>query len=830
MFAMRYWIPLALLPLFLALQFLGVFTDNAELFSGLYLAGFVACLWLSHRQDRLVPVWPRPTTTREVRAVAALGDALWLLPLIALLNMRYRWLALPVRYDMAQVSYLILWSMAGAGLSNWAAPTLGSKGLRPSSVVRFGAQIGALFAALLVVRIPVQGMPLFPYSTVADVALWLALAALVGLISRPAKSVLRFTALVVLLGVALRVMGMQVWQVDPATRDMLALIQSAQDRFMAGGHPYGLYQMQPGSQVPLTYLPGMWLLYGLPRLLGLDLRWAGIAADLTIVASMVWVVRGMAAPRKAWGQAAVALFCCTWFFLPSMHWNGVYAEPHVWWGCLALLLACVVTESWWLAAVALGVAICTRHFGILLCPFVFLAGARALGWRPALLRLAVTSMIVAALVGPFALTDPDAFWLGTFRWLREYGPIHQHWFIHKIGLAGVFYRNGVHAWLGLFQLATLFAVVALAWRRSLSRRYVVPLAGTALILFIMFNGLIWHSFYLDTSIFLAFALLDGPRPSEAPTRTPSWLAVLLVMGLLLSMVVGTFLLRDMRRYFDRSDLKPTRDWLASQIQSGDSIVDASGDRVAFVRDPHVLRGLQRGRRVLKSFDIFDRHKGSRDALLSKRMWLVTKAGADLTPWYRLGEPMARKDFGKFALLGLNTHKHLVSLSKRLDMLRPSVGPVLGGPTQAMVASTRPTSGSGTWRATNGPGWLTVQGRRCRLGGVVRHMVDVRPDGDNVITLVWKNITMGQTLLVFGGLMDRSIDWNRGAVQVDINVGGQPTGALRIANHPGPQWVSLDTSQITGGTTTVTFTVATQSALRRWVCVDAWVLDERFERP
>ena len=110
------------------------------------------------------------------------------------------------------------------------------------------------------------------------------------------------------------------------------------------------------------------------------------------------------------------------------------------------------------------------------------------------------------------------------------------------------------------------------------------------------------------------------------------------------------------------------------------------------------------------------------------------------------------------------------------------------------------------------------------------MVDVRPDGDNVITLVWKNIPMGQTLLVFGGLMDRSIDWNRGAVQVDINVGGQPTGALRIANHPGPQWVSLDTSQITGGTTTVTFTVATQSALRRWVCVDAWVLDERFERP
>jgi len=819
---MKYWVSLALFPFLLAFQYIGVMGVNDALFSVFYLAGFAGCLWLSRRRDATIPAWTPAARPLAARMVLGFGGLLWIAGTLAILNMRYGWVPVPPAPYKRILGEAVLMSLLGTMLSGWLAPMLGTAGFRPRSLVRVAAQVGSVFAAALVARLPQQGLPLFPPWILSEVVLWTAFIILLICVVRPPRSILRFVLLVVLLGVALRVVGLHTWEVHPLVRDMLALVQSAWDRFVAGQHPYGVHQMQEGSQVPLTYLPGMWMLYGLPRGLGLDIRWAAIAADICIAASMVWALRRVPEARRPWAEAGVALFCATWFFLPSVHWNGIFAEPHIWWACLALVLACVITESWWLAAVALGVAMCTRHFGILLCPFVFLAGARALGWRPALLRLSVTAGIVALWVAPFALTAPDEFWLGTLRWLRAYGPVHREWFDDKIGFAGIFYRSGLHPWLVFVQVASLLAVIVLALPRRLSRRWFVPLSGTAFILFIMFNGLIWHSFYLGASLFAGFALLDsgGTRAPHRPV--PRSLAIGLGVVLLVSLCVGGLMLWDMARYADRSPLKAARSWIIPQLQTSDAVVDASGDHVSFIQDAHFLRGHRPGRRIIKALDVFHPSSPGLDAIGRDRFWVAGRSPSDLQSWRRLGKVVAEQGYGRFTVLGIQRHDIRTKLSQHLDVLHP----FRQAPDQAPVllaADVSPTAAVGHWKGGVARQQVVVQGRRCRLDRAVRPLVHVQAGGPTVVTLRWEKVQPGQSLVVLGGFVGRSVAWRRGDVAIDVDVGQARVGRLTLVNRPGLQWLALDTSNMPAGPARIRMTAHLRDPAPRQLCLDAWVL-------
>ncbi|HEU5072757.1 MAG TPA: hypothetical protein VFU02_01260, partial [Polyangiaceae bacterium] len=301
---------------------------------------------------------------------------------------------------------------------------------------RFGCLLAAAFAWLLVSGHRVQRLAVFPDSASAQslalvaVCLLIALAATAGR-WHPAR-------LLVLLGVGIsfRVLGLGVWQPDPSVRDMLPLVQAAGDALARGDSPYGLHAMQRGSVVPLTYLPGLWLLHNLPRVADLPLRTSSVLADAAVVLSFWWAASG-ARGLEFWRARCLAFgLAALWLLSPSVQWNAIYAEPHPYWGLLALLLAASVRKHFTLAAVLLGLSLATRQFAWVIAPFWLLWTLRELGWVRALEKLSIAGVVALGLLLPFVAVDADAFWFGTLRWFTDYGSAHRTWFLERLGFAG----------------------------------------------------------------------------------------------------------------------------------------------------------------------------------------------------------------------------------------------------------------------------------------------------------------------------------------------------------------------------------------------------------
>jgi len=233
-------------------------------------------------------------------------------------------------------------------------------------------------------------------------------------------------------GLSIRAWNRLQFPLDPIGSDMVPLIYSAVETFLAGGNPYAFHQMQTNSEVPLTYPPGLWLAHVPPFLLDIDIRWTGWVSDAIVILAI-----GYAALRwtpRVFGPVFLALTAYT--FSPVMHWAGIYGEPHFDWAVIALLFVAVMSRRPNWAKAAYGVALLTRPFNVLFAPFICLWLWHQFGARAALRSLLISGLIAAVVYVPFVAPDPSIFYVGTVRWLLEYGPIHEHWFRGTLGFSG----------------------------------------------------------------------------------------------------------------------------------------------------------------------------------------------------------------------------------------------------------------------------------------------------------------------------------------------------------------------------------------------------------
>jgi hypothetical protein len=386
-----YW----LAPLIVVLELVGSVFDAPVPATLCFLALFVGALWLA--PDVFAPGeaerrWPRRVLGVLALLAGASAFSFGVLRFASPENLPK--LELPRWLSSAE--WRILLPVAGAYALSLTPSLLRGKRLGPRDHERMGILIALAFIVMLDSRIRVQSLLVLPYQTpTGGIVLRIAGGLLLLLLVVPRLSTGVRLLLLIVAALAVRVVGLGAWELDPVTRDMLPLAKSAQDGFFRGENPYAIYQMQRGSEVPLTYLPGMWLIHGIPRLFGADLRFLGVAVD-AIVAGSLWWAAGAVSPRFIErARGFVIGFSAVWLFSPSVHWNGIYAEPHAWWGVLAILLAAVMRRSWWIAAAALGVALATRQFAAVVAPFVLIALIKDLGFKQALPRIAVTGTLAA---------------------------------------------------------------------------------------------------------------------------------------------------------------------------------------------------------------------------------------------------------------------------------------------------------------------------------------------------------------------------------------------------------------------------------------------------
>ncbi|MFB6351054.1 MAG: hypothetical protein ABEN55_05925, partial [Bradymonadaceae bacterium] len=706
------------------------------------------------------------------------------------------------------------------------APRSSSAFSGPALLIRLGALLGLALIAVLYSGIQYQDLAILPLENLStQIALGAAAAALLIAGLFPTLPTGYLLAGVVVTGLILRGIGLEVWAIEPSTRDMLALVESAQQRLLAGENPYGIHTMQRGSEVPLTYLPGLWLGYLPPRLLDLDIRWMGVIADLCIVGSLWWAARGVAPQRRRWAEAGVFLIACGWLFLPTVHWNGIYAEPHVWWAVLAILMGAVARDRWWIAAVALGVTVATRHYGVIVLPFVLLAMVRRLGWRAMLPRLAVCGTVTALLVVPFVAADPDTFWFGTLRWLQEYGPAHEKWFHAKLGFAGYFYKHDLDGWLPLIQFTGVAAtfLAALAARRASSQR-IFAFAGTAYIWFVMFNGIIWFSFYLGAFLFVAFSLVS-PRSELAPDRVEApgdrRLAIAAVV-VAAALTAGGWLGWTLLRSLSPPGLDETRAHLRERIKPGDALLDRSDWHLAFIEGSEVSDETEPPEGVEIGHGLFEGFHGRIGALANDRIWAVARPGRN-GDWIDrvagLGNVLERRQFGRYQVIGVDPPDRTESLIGSLEDLTVSYRSSDG----KRVTADKRGDGRPVWQAKNAPSWAKVRPKTCTHGGMARRGVYAHPTDDGELTLTWEDVRLGSTLVVRAGLEDDIVVWERGDVTVEVRIDGRAEAPLMVRNRRGIQWRAYDTSTFAGKRADVAMTITTDKAAQRWFCLDAIVM-------
>jgi uncharacterized membrane protein YhaH (DUF805 family) len=148
--------------------------------------------------------------------------------------------------------------------------------------------------------------------------IWIAFGAAAALLAVvlvwPPRPVISL-GLIVAAGLVVRAAGLWQWEIDPARRDMLALVLSALDRFTSGENPYVLHQMQVGSLVPLTYPPGLWLAHLPAYALGADIRFTGVLADGIAALAIGGAALALRAPLR--GPVVVGI--AAYLFLPDVH-------------------------------------------------------------------------------------------------------------------------------------------------------------------------------------------------------------------------------------------------------------------------------------------------------------------------------------------------------------------------------------------------------------------------------------------------------------------------------------------------------------------------------
>jgi len=775
-----------LLPLLVFVEYVGTTYGNTVAATFALLAVFAGVLFVSP-PDAAPRAWPRwlVIAGRAVGPLLIVAGGVGIYAALATIldPLHHRPPPLPTeRHREAFLWAPIPWAYLAA---------VGFRLTDSKSSGRHFERLGLLIALVLLVHMVgkqrVQNLAVLPYwragLTSLTVTASVTLLALLFVPKLPA--VVRLLALMGA-GLGLRWVGLESWQIDPAVRDMLPLVKSAQDSFLSGHDPYTLYQMQRGSVVPLTYLPGMWIAWGLPRLFAADFRTMGVVADAVVVGSLFWAASGVRESLRARAQGIAIGFGAVWLFSPSVAWNGIYAEPHMWWMLLALVIAATLRQRWWLAAAALGFALATRHFAIVVAPFVLLAMWRAVGWRALVPRLAVTGSIAALLLVPFVVADPETFWFGTFRWLVEYGPVHQGWFYTKFGFSGPLYKAHEEVWMHRAQLGLPLVVLVLGLFHRGTRRYIAP-AGLAYVLLVMFNGIIWDSFYLGASLFAAFAAAGGYALATEPrVRAPGKLALGAGAVLLAaSGVAGGYLLFSLAKTQSRSGHDSLANDLAARLGPGAALVDRTDWNLAFVKGNPLFEG--KPVPVPWGREVFDRSLGLTGVFGRPRAFFALREDRDRDLVRELrAAGLIEQDtsFGHYELLSVTG----LDIEQRLAALPGKYIP-----------------------------------RTCGLGGMQRQMAGPRGGTGKRVKLSFSGVRFGKAFVLLAGNDDRLIVWGREESHLRLTVDGKQAASLRVPNLPGVHFTIVSTERFGEGPHELEVVAGSKRGDPGTICVDGFVL-------
>lgn len=316
-----------------------------------------------------------------------------------------------------------------------------------------------------------------------------------------------------MLGVFWRIHYFAIFSIDPARADMLPLVTLALEQLFSGHSPYRIYAMP--WPLPLTYLPGTFLPYKLPLLLGIDMRWATVFAHGLCLAAMLWLARKTRGDK--WLNAPGFIVWAVVFISAEQTFFDATNTAPWGWAALVWLVATLAIQSRH-TGIAFGLALSTTPLALALLPLTLACLFRSPFSRSQRLFQVASGFSIAAIgIVPFWLWSPQAFTAGLVHWFNDLDGWSADkwrqgaWWARNPGFAGLFWSHGWQGALRLFQWTGVIAL-AVGWhRRRVSSALVPFVAAFSFLWFIAFNHMLWPYFFHPVILLLALGWSGDTR-------------------------------------------------------------------------------------------------------------------------------------------------------------------------------------------------------------------------------------------------------------------------------------------------------------------------------
>ena len=299
--------------------------------------------------------------------------------------------------------------------------------------------------------------------------------------------------------------------------DMLPLILSACKELLAGNNPYTYHNVP--WELPLTFLPGLWLPYYIPYLMNVDIRW--VTVTIAIIIPVVLSIAGCMGFRRlahsTWEFRSIFLLitCGAIVFfslqLSLVSFSGI-AHTSPLWLWVVLLAVFLLFDKAYLASILLAIALVSRQTTIIYLFPALVYFFRIYGLKKTFLLASIIISVVAVICLPFALNNLDMF---LFAPVRHYNEMASHWM--KVGAQGHVALNIGYAYIvnlsfgesALGLLRSVLFLVSTIWTSVLVRdkpSLFLVMAGNG-ILFSLFMPVSWHYVFFPPLFLLPFAAL-----------------------------------------------------------------------------------------------------------------------------------------------------------------------------------------------------------------------------------------------------------------------------------------------------------------------------------
>ena len=372
------------------------------------------------------------------------------------------------------------------------------------SAVRLTAVIILIFEVMAFALLIVQDIRYAPFGYHLDIPVAVLLFAFISavllyqLIRGASPDHLFFIALAGYIGTYL--LSIDSFPLHAQRSDMLPLILSGCQSFLAGMTPYGYHDLlyHPPHQV-FTYLPGMWMAYLPATAFGVDLRFMNL---ISVVLSAL-ILAYSARRSSDHSILLVPVFLLT----PYLQYRH-----EIYLGVLFLILSIVFfldrNDRMWTSSIASGYALAVYQFVWVIFPFIVVSAFKRWGMKKAIANSLIAVVIALIIVLPFLLDSPEEFIAGVYgNWFYVDTP--------TVNLSYLISRVVPWDWMIVVQGMVISAIFVLAVQRMEPRDRWGWMAG-ALLLFIAMNRVINVYFYLIILLLLVMHGILAGASSEKP--------------------------------------------------------------------------------------------------------------------------------------------------------------------------------------------------------------------------------------------------------------------------------------------------------------------------